>query len=43
MERSIPMLGAHDGQFTPLSVGAVGEFELQTNNFAAEYGRNPAF
>src|SRR5215469_4732897 len=34
-------VGANDGQFTQLSMDAVGEFKLQTTNFAAEYGRNP--
>src|SRR5258708_402590 len=34
-------VGANDGQFTQLSMDAVGEFKLQTNNFAEEYGRNP--
>lgn len=34
-------VGANDGQFTQLSMDAVGEFKLQTSNFAAEYGRNP--
>jgi hypothetical protein len=33
-------VGANDGQFTQLSMDAVGEFKLQTSNFAAEYGRN---
>jgi hypothetical protein len=32
--------GANDGQYTQLSMDAVGEFKLQTANFAAEYGRN---
>jgi Carboxypeptidase regulatory-like domain/TonB-dependent Receptor Plug Domain len=34
-------VGANDGQFTQLSMDAVGEFKIQSNNFAAEYGRNP--
>jgi hypothetical protein len=34
-------VGANDGQFTQLSMDAVGEFKLQNSNFAAEYGRNP--
>ena len=34
-------VGANDGQFTQLSMDALGEFKLQTSNFAAEYGRNP--
>jgi len=34
-------VGANDGQYTQLSMDAVGEFKLQTTNFAAEYGRNP--
>jgi hypothetical protein len=34
-------VGANDGQYTQLSMDAVGEFKLQTGNFAAEYGRNP--
>lgn len=35
------MWGANDGQFTQLSMDAVGEFKIQSSNFAAEYGRNP--
>lgn len=34
-------VGANDGQFTQLSMDAVGEFKIQASNFAAEYGRNP--
>jgi Carboxypeptidase regulatory-like domain/TonB-dependent Receptor Plug Domain len=34
-------VGANDGQYTQLSMDAVGEFKLETGNFAAEYGRNP--
>ncbi len=34
-------VGANDGQFTQLSMDAVGEFKIHSNNFAAEYGRNP--
>src|SRR5215472_2849474 len=34
-------VGANDGQYTQLSMDAVGEFKLQTSNCAAEYGRNP--
>jgi len=34
-------VGANDGQYTQVSLDSVGEFKLQTSNFAAEYGRNP--
>ena len=34
-------VGANDGQYTQLSMDAVGEFREQTNVFNAEYGRNP--
>jgi hypothetical protein len=34
-------LGANDGQYTQVSLDAVGEFKLQTSAFNAEYGRNP--
>jgi TonB-dependent Receptor Plug Domain len=34
-------VGANDGQYTQLSMDAVGEFKVETSNFAAEYGRNP--
>jgi len=34
-------VGANDGQFTQISLDAVGEFRVQTSTFNAEYGRNP--
>jgi hypothetical protein len=34
-------VGANDGQYTQLSMDAVGEFKEQTGVFNAEYGRNP--
>jgi outer membrane receptor protein involved in Fe transport len=34
-------VGANDGQFTSLSMDALGEFKVETGNFAAEYGKNP--
>jgi hypothetical protein len=34
-------VGANDGQYTQISLDAVGEFKLQTSAFSAEYGRNP--
>ncbi|MDQ2900723.1 MAG: Plug and carboxypeptidase regulatory-like domain-containing protein [Acidobacteriota bacterium] len=34
-------VGANDGQYTQVSLDAVGEFKVETSNFAAEYGRNP--
>jgi hypothetical protein len=34
-------VGANDGQYTQLSMDAVGEFKVQTSTFNAEHGRNP--
>jgi len=34
-------VGANDGQFTQVSLDAVGEFKVQTSTFNAEFGRNP--
>ena len=34
-------VGANDGQYTQISLDAVGEFRVQTSTFNAEYGRNP--
>ncbi|HEV8132314.1 MAG TPA: carboxypeptidase regulatory-like domain-containing protein [Acidobacteriota bacterium] len=34
-------VGANDGQYTQISLEAVGEFKLQHSTFNAEYGRNP--
>ncbi len=34
-------VGANDGQYTQLSMDAVGEFKVQTSTFNAEFGRNP--
>ena len=34
-------VGANDGQYTQISLDAVGEFRVQTSTFNAEFGRNP--
>jgi hypothetical protein len=34
-------VGANDGEYTDLSIDAVGEFKTLTGNFNAEYGRSP--
>ncbi len=34
-------VGANDGEYTELSIDAVGEFKTLTGNFNAEYGRSP--
>jgi hypothetical protein len=34
-------VGANDGEYTALSLDAVGEFKTLTGNFNAEYGRSP--
>jgi len=34
-------VGANDGEYTSLSLDAVGEFKTLTGNFNAEYGRSP--
>jgi hypothetical protein len=34
-------IGANDGEYTDLSVDAVGEFKTLTGNYDAEYGRSP--
>jgi hypothetical protein len=34
-------VGANDGEYTNLSIDAVGEFKTLTGNFNAEYGRSP--
>jgi len=35
-------VGANDGQFTQMSLDAIGEFKVQTSVFNAELGRNRA-
>jgi hypothetical protein len=34
-------VGANDGEYTNLSIDAIGEFKTLTGNFNAEYGRSP--
>jgi hypothetical protein len=34
-------VGANDGEYTNLSIDAVGEFKTLTGNFNSEYGRSP--
>lgn len=34
-------VGANDGQYTQISLDAVGEFKVSASTFNAEYGRNP--
>lgn len=34
-------IGANDGEYTNLSIDAVGEFKTLTGNYDAEYGRSP--
>ncbi len=34
-------VGANDGQYTQISLDAVGEFVVQSSTFQAQYGRNP--
>ena len=34
-------VGANDGQFTQMSLDAIGEFKVQNSVFNAEHGRNP--
>ncbi|MGB6721744.1 MAG: carboxypeptidase regulatory-like domain-containing protein [Terracidiphilus sp.] len=34
-------IGANDGEYTDLSLDAVGEFKTLTGNYDAEYGRSP--
>ncbi|MBO0724370.1 MAG: TonB-dependent receptor [Blastocatellia bacterium] len=34
-------VGANDGQYTQMSLDAIGEFKVQSSVFSAEHGRNP--